>query len=142
MDTLDDNGYTTRIDIGFLGTVIYEVVTGKKCEVDLFKDNLPTSGRANWPQREFLPSTEDVWLGSIIEECWVDGGFPNARSLLRALDSIAVHSPARAFPNEKLSFMERFCFIQKLIDERPIVTLAVILGSLGTLALYINRKKL
>ena len=36
--SLDDNGYTTRIDIGFLGAVIYEVVTGEKCEIDLFKD--------------------------------------------------------------------------------------------------------
>ncbi|KAG0156024.1 hypothetical protein PDIDSM_3200 [Penicillium digitatum] len=94
IDTVDDNGYTTRIDLGFLGAVIYEVVTGQKCEIDLFKDNPPTDGRATWPRREFLPSTENVWLGSIIEDCWVDGGFPNARSLLRALDSIALHSPA------------------------------------------------
>lgn len=142
MDTLDDNGYTTRIDLGFLGAVIYEVVTGKKCEIDLFKDNLPTDGRATWPRREFLPSTEDVWLGSIIEDCWVDGGFPNSRSLLRALDSIALFSPACESLNEKPSFMEGFCFIQKLVDERPMVTLAVILGSLGTIAMYINRKKL
>ncbi|CAG7920652.1 unnamed protein product [Penicillium olsonii] len=94
MDTVDDNGYTTRIDLGFLGTVIYEVVTGKKCKIDPFKDNLPTDGRATWPSRQFLPSTENVWLGSIIEDCWVDGGFRNARSLLRALDSTALHSPA------------------------------------------------
>ncbi|EKV12379.1 Serine/threonine-protein kinase HT1, putative [Penicillium digitatum PHI26] len=142
IDTVDDNGYTTRIDLGFLGAVIYEVVTGQKCEIDLFKDNPPTDGRATWPRREFLPSTENVWLGSIIEDCWVDGGFPNARSLLRALDSIALHSPARESLNTRLSSMEGFRFIQKLVDERPMVTLAVILGSLGTLALYINRKKL
>ncbi|KAJ6087668.1 Serine/threonine-protein kinase HT1 [Penicillium canescens] len=142
MDTLDDNGYTTRIDLGFLGAVIYEVVTGKKCEIDLFKDNLPTDGRATWPRREFPPSTENVWLGSIIEDCWVDGGFRNARSLLLALDSIALHSLVPESLNEKPSLTKGFCFIQKLVDERPMVTLVVILGSLGTLAMYIKRKQL
>lgn len=71
-DTVDDNGYTTRIDI------------------DLLKDNDPTDGRARWPRREFLPSTENVWLGPIIEGCWVDGGFQNARSLLQELESITL----------------------------------------------------
>lgn len=35
-----------------------------------------------------------------------------------------------------------FGFIQKLVDERLMVTLAFTLGSLGTLALHINRKQL
>lgn len=101
MDTVDDNGYTTQIDIGFLGAVFYEVVTGEKVEIGLFKDNTPTDGRARWPRREFLPSTRDVWLGSIIEDCWVDRGFRNARSLLQALNSITSHSPVSKFLNEK-----------------------------------------
>lgn len=42
METVDDRGYTTRIDIGLIGTIMYEVVTGDKCEVDLYKDNAPT----------------------------------------------------------------------------------------------------
>lgn len=46
---------------------MYEVVTGKKSEIDLFKDNDPTDGRANWPERNQLPRTEGVWLSSIIE---------------------------------------------------------------------------
>lgn len=46
MEHVDDNGYTTLIDIGFLGAVMYEVATGIKWEIDLFKDNLPTDGRA------------------------------------------------------------------------------------------------
>ncbi|CAG8367993.1 unnamed protein product [Penicillium salamii] len=99
METVDDNGYTTLIDLGFLGAVIYEVVTGEKCEIDLFKDNLPTDGRANWPRREFLPSTENVWLRSIIEDCWA-GGFRNARSLLRALDSVVLDSPEIEYMND------------------------------------------
>ena len=94
MDAVDDNGYTARIDIGLLGTVMYEVVTGNKCEIDLFKDNSPTDGRAYWPDRKFLPSTQDIWLGWIIEGCW-DGEFRDTRSLLRTLDSVDVrlHTP-------------------------------------------------
>lgn len=46
METVDDNGFTAQIDVGLLGTVIYEVMTGKKCEIDLFKHNSPTDGRA------------------------------------------------------------------------------------------------
>lgn len=141
MDTVDDNGYTTRIDLGFLGAVIYEVVTGEKCEIDLFKDNLPSDGRATWPRRELLPNTENVWLGSIIEDCWVDGGFQNAHSLLRALDSIALHSPSPKPLYDRPS-LTGFYFIQNLVYKRSIVTMAVILGALGTLALYRNRKQL
>ncbi|KAJ5470469.1 Serine/threonine-protein kinase HT1 [Penicillium desertorum] len=118
MDTVDDNGYTTRIALGFPGAVNYEVVTGEKCEIDLFEDNLPTDGRATWPRREFLPSTEDVWLGSIIEDCWIDGGFRNARSLLRALDSVALHPPSPESLNEQPLLMKSSGFIQKLVDDR------------------------
>ncbi|CDM37333.1 Tyrosine-protein kinase, ephrin receptor [Penicillium roqueforti FM164] len=139
MDSVDDNGYTARIDIGFLGAVIYEVVTGEKCEIDLFKDNLPSDGRATWPRREFLPNTENVWLGSIIEDCCVDGGFRNAHSLLRALDSITLYSPSPKSLYDRPSLTE---FIQNLVDGRSIVRLAVILGALGTFALYMNRKQL
>jgi hypothetical protein len=119
MATVDDNGYTIRIALGFLRAVNYEVVTGEKCEIDLFEDNLPTDGRATWPRREFLPSTEDVWLGSIIEDCWIDGGFRNARSLLRALDSVALHPPSPESLNEQpLLIMKSSGFIQKLVDDR------------------------
>lgn len=38
--------------------------------------------------------------------------------------------------------MKGFNFIPKLVDERLMVTLVVILGALGSLALYINRKQL
>ncbi|KAL4899403.1 hypothetical protein BDW74DRAFT_163593 [Aspergillus multicolor] len=85
MKSVDDNGFTTLIDIGLLGAVMYEVITGKKCEIDLFKNNCPTDGRAYWPERKFLPSTQGVWLGEIIEGCW-NGGFPDAQSLLHTLN--------------------------------------------------------
>ncbi|RDW79240.1 uncharacterized protein DSM5745_06092 [Aspergillus mulundensis] len=91
MEAVDDNGFTTRVDVGFLGAVMYEVITGTKCKVDLFKDNSPTDGRAHWPERRFLPSTRDIWLGWIIDRCW-NGEISSAHELLRALDSIS--SPA------------------------------------------------
>jgi serine/threonine protein kinase len=86
METVDDKGFTTQIDIALLGSVIYEVITGNKVEIDLFKDNFPTDGRAHWPERRLLPSTESIWLGPIIDGCW-NGQFRSAHSLLEALTS-------------------------------------------------------
>ncbi|KAJ5088542.1 hypothetical protein N7456_012158 [Penicillium angulare] len=87
MEAVDDNGYTTHVDIGFLGAVIYEVVTGTKCDIDLYEHNDPTDGRAYWPDRSGLPPTQDIWLGRIIEGCW-DGTFRTAHSLLAALSAV------------------------------------------------------
>jgi hypothetical protein len=93
MEAVDDNGYTTHIDIGFLGAVMYEVVTGTKFKIDLFRDNSPADGRAYWPARKFLPCTRDVWLGEIIKGCWT-GEIPCAHKLLQALDLISLeHEP-------------------------------------------------
>ncbi|PLB44276.1 hypothetical protein P170DRAFT_440584 [Aspergillus steynii IBT 23096] len=66
METVDDNGYSIHTDIGQLGVVIYEVVTGEQCGFDLFKDLPLDATRAIWPRRENLPRTADVWLGPII----------------------------------------------------------------------------
>ena len=119
LDAVDDNGTTTRIDIGQLGAVIYEIATGEKCEIDLFKDNLPTDGRAAWPKRKLLPTTEGIWLGSIIEGCWVDGGFQTAKSLLQVLKSIEQPSSPR-FQSRSQSgefSMTVFSRIKDLIQE-------------------------
>ncbi|KAL4893429.1 kinase-like domain-containing protein [Aspergillus ambiguus] len=105
METADDNGYTIQIDIGLLGKVMYEIVTGDKCEVDLYKDNAPTDGRAYWPDKKSLPSTQGIWLGEIIEGCWV-GKFRSAHSLLLALNSVdlpwQLHSLATSFQSRIL----------------------------------------
>ncbi|RDW70559.1 uncharacterized protein DSM5745_08070 [Aspergillus mulundensis] len=70
-------GYSIHTDIGQLGAVLYEVVTGEKCDFAIFAD-LPaesssSSGSGIWPRREDLPGTEGIWLGSVIERCWTRG---------------------------------------------------------------------
>ncbi|KAM3543511.1 hypothetical protein ARSEF1564_003563 [Beauveria bassiana] len=87
MLTADDNGYTTQIDIGLLGTVMYEIVTGVQCKVDLYKDNDLADGRAYWPARGALPDTESLAFGGIIEGCW-SGRFLSAGHLSQALKAL------------------------------------------------------
>lgn len=118
MENVDDNGFTTQIDIGLLGTVIYEVVTGTKCEVDLFQNNHRTDGRAYWPPRKSLPSTQGIWLGWIIEGCW-NGQFHSAHDLLEALNSVdPCHSSS-------ISQSQLLTSVENLVRERSI---AVMLG--------------
>lgn len=87
MEAADDSGFSIYTDIGDLGAVMYEVVTGNPCKFDLFKGQPSGPARAAWPQREDLPITTDIWLGSVIEKCWTKGDLQNARDLLAALDS-------------------------------------------------------
>ncbi|KAM5477010.1 hypothetical protein MauCBS54593_000281 [Microsporum audouinii] len=89
METVDDNGYSIQTDIGQLGAVMYEVITGERCEFDFFGGEA-LDGRATWPRRETLPSTQNVWLGSIIMRCWTEGGFRNAHCLSEALESASL----------------------------------------------------
>ena len=81
MQATEDNGYSIYTDIGQFGAVMYEVITGQKCDFDLFKDQPQGPARAVWPRREHLPSTEDIWLGSIIEKCWTKGAFGSSHEL-------------------------------------------------------------
>lgn len=124
METVDDNGFTIQIDVGLLGAVMYEVITGNKCEIDLFKHNSPTDGRAYWPKRSFLPSTHDIWLGWIIEGCW-NGQFRSARSLLQALNTVEVPFSSPAARTNATQFLDS---IKKSIRGRPIAT---IIGAFG-----------
>lgn len=90
MQNVDDSGYSVFTDIGQLGAVMYEVVTGKACEFDLFKNQPAGPATATWPQREDLPSTDNIWLGCIIEICWKKGALRSTDELLAALDSVAL----------------------------------------------------
>ncbi|KAL4910273.1 hypothetical protein BDW74DRAFT_173729 [Aspergillus multicolor] len=94
METDDDNGYSIHTDIGQLGKVIYEVVSGKDCAFDLHEND---ASRAKLPRRETLPSTEGIWLGSIIEKCWTPGAYRNAGELLKELDDVCLEVPPREY---------------------------------------------
>ncbi|KIW58839.1 hypothetical protein PV05_03332 [Exophiala xenobiotica] len=67
VQTADDCGYTVYTDIGQLGAVFYEVITGNKCSFDLYKHH-PHAKIAVFPRREDLTSTQNLWLGPIIEK--------------------------------------------------------------------------
>lgn len=60
MQDVDDHGYSIHIDIGDLGTTMYEVITGKICKIDLFKDQPPGPDIAAWLRRKDLPNTENI----------------------------------------------------------------------------------
>lgn len=87
METDDDNGYSIHTDIGQLGKVFYEVITGKDCGFNLHEND---ASRATLPRRDTLPSTQDIWLGSIIEKCWTPGAYRNASSLVEDLDTVTL----------------------------------------------------
>ncbi|TQV93194.1 protein kinase [Cordyceps javanica] len=102
MSVADDKGYTAQVDVGLLGAVMYEVATGTRCAIDLYKDNEPADGRAYWPAREDLPDTRGLaLLGPIIDGCWT-GRFPSAGHLTRALEELC-SSPAAAAPAPRRS---------------------------------------
>ena len=90
MEAVNDGGFSIQTDIGKLGAVMYEVVTGEHCGFDLFKHNAPDDGQATWPRRADLPGTEGVWLGAVIEKCWTKGAYQNAQCLLQALNEVDV----------------------------------------------------
>ncbi|EHY60522.1 hypothetical protein HRR83_000278 [Exophiala dermatitidis] len=86
MRQIDDNGYSIYTDMGQLAAVMYEIITGEKCDFDLFKDQPPGPAKAAWPRREDLPRTQGIWLGSIIEKCWTKGAFQTSLELSLALE--------------------------------------------------------
>ena len=90
MQTVDDTGYSIHTDIGQFGSVMYEVITGQMCEFDLFKGQPTGPATAAWPRREDLPNTQNIWLGTIVERCWMARMFKDSLELLAALDSVVL----------------------------------------------------
>ena len=70
--------------------MFYKVATGQLCEFDLFKDLPYEPTDAVWPQMKDLLSTENIWIGPIIERCWTKGSFRSTRELLDALNSVTL----------------------------------------------------
>ncbi|PYH42264.1 serine/threonine-protein kinase HT1 [Aspergillus saccharolyticus JOP 1030-1] len=132
MEAADDNGFSIQTDIGQLGAVMYEVVTGSKCEFDLFKDNAPEDGRATWPQRTSLPSTNGLWIGQIIEKCWTQGGFQNAHPLHQALSSFGMESTSPSLFDRSL---------RCLTERRSLSILAIVLTAATVLVTWTRDRR-
>ncbi|EFW17521.1 conserved hypothetical protein [Coccidioides posadasii str. Silveira] len=134
METVDDNGYSVQTVIGLLGAVIYEIVTGERCQFDLFKDLPLEACRATWPPRTSLPSTQNIWPGAIIEKCWTKGAFQNADRLSDALDSINLDDQSTP-GNGRYDC----CEPGKNVSRQYITKLAVAFGAITILATWVWR---
>lgn len=85
LDGCDDAGFSIVTDIGQFGAVMFEMITGQRCTFDIYQDWKDVGDPTTWPRRETLPSTSELWLGSIIEKCWTKG-FMSAHDLEKELE--------------------------------------------------------
>lgn len=96
MRTVERYGYSISMDIGQFGMILYQVITGGHyCDFGfVFVDDHPGPEEPVWPARNMLPETDDLWLGPLIDKCWTQGAFEDARSLLAELESVSVDDMA------------------------------------------------
>lgn len=132
MEAVDDNGYSIQTDIGQLGAVIYEVITGERCEFDLFKHLPPQATDAAWPPRETLPCTRNIWLGSIIEKCWTKGAFRNVDQLVQALNAVRLEENSSKNSSSRKTRVLR-------LSNAGVGYLATFAVSIGTVAFLLSR---
>jgi hypothetical protein len=78
----EEFGFSFAKDICELGAVIYEVVTGQQL-TDF--DRIAEEGVGR-PTRDQLPTTDGVFLGSVIEARWKKGKFRTTRELCQMLE--------------------------------------------------------
>lgn len=81
----DELGFSILTDLGQFGTAMYQVITGLKCRFDLTADRKELEDPYTCPRRDRLPSTENVWLGHIIEKCRTQA-FKSAKELATELE--------------------------------------------------------
>ena len=88
LDGCDDLGFSISTDIGQFGAVMLEIVTGQECKFDIFQDWKEAGDSSAWPSRESLPSTQEIWLGDVVEKCWTQG-YESAKDLVAELEKKA-----------------------------------------------------
>lgn len=144
IETVEDDGYSVQTDIGQLGAIFYEVVTGERCRFDVYYDLPMDASEAIWPPRESLPSTDGLWLGSIIERCWTKGGYRNAGCLAEALDSISLgHDEQGAGECETRRDTRKKVTLPldgRILPKNPMIALMVAVGIVGVLGAWFRRK--
>ena len=89
LDGCDNCGFSILTDIGQFGAVMFELIMGRRCAFDIYQDWRDVGDPTTWPQRDTLPSTSGVWLGSMIEKCWTKG-FASAKDIATELDKESV----------------------------------------------------
>ena len=85
LEGCDDAGFSIYSDIRQFGAVMYELVTGQRCNFDIYQEWEEVEDPTVWPRRDTLPSTNGLWLGSIIEKCWTQQ-FTSAQDLASELE--------------------------------------------------------
>ena len=142
METVDDNGYSIQTDIGQLGAVIYEVVTGKRCDFDLFKDLPPDATKASWPRRESLPSTHKLWLGPIIEQCWTKGSFQDANRLAETLNSVSLDKELSQQNETGKDLQKKFLYPLRMskFPTESLITCMVTIGVFSFLTAWVWKR--
>lgn len=79
---IEEFGFSFATDICELGAVIYEVVEGRQLtDFDRIAEEA-----GGWPTRDELPTTDGVFLGSVIEACWTKGRFRTTHELFQMLE--------------------------------------------------------
>ena len=146
METVDDEGFNIYTDIGQLGAVMYEVVTGEHCEFDLFKnEDVSDSGRAVWPRRGDLPCVQGIWLGEVMEKCWSERAFQNAHDLANQLELFRNErdpiEPNWLSPRKLIPVICDFNQVsRKPISLHAVSSVAVTIGAIGILVTWISRR--
>lgn len=79
---IEEFGFSFATDICELGAVMYEVVEGRQLtDFDRIAEEA-----GGWPPRDQLPTTNGVFLGSVIEACWTKGKFRTTHELCQMLE--------------------------------------------------------
>lgn len=89
MQNPNTDGESATTDIGHFGAVMFEIITGQQCKFGLMQKWSQPGDPFTWPRRDSLASTRGLWLGHIIEACWVYGSFTSADELAAALEHAA-----------------------------------------------------
>lgn len=64
------DGSSVLTDVFQFGSLVYEVISGKRWNFDLFRPEVPGKELPNWPEVSQLPAVQDLDYGTLIFKCW------------------------------------------------------------------------
>jgi serine/threonine protein kinase len=84
-----------KFDIARFGSMMYEITSGSRYEFYVIpeiasdiEDDTESKTFKTWPTAEKLPNTENVFLGDIIRNCWLESGFRDMQDVCHLLDDL------------------------------------------------------